>query len=225
MQTVVRVLASIAALVLVAATSTLRAQQSDPTTRPLVRGDHVRLYQSASDSTPVVGRLRSIGNDSISVVPDEDATVRVLFAHRDVARIEVERDAGMRDQVSTVMAGLGMLGGAAAALYQCLDNRDQCAAEADARARCREWRSVCRQVPAPGRRRRARRRATRLPHRTRTELGGHRVSDTSRRPRRYSALGIIARRAPSARCSLGDYEGLGVTASGDRTTTCPKAST
>jgi hypothetical protein len=138
MQTVVRVLASIAALVLVAATSTLRAQQSDPTTRPLVRGDHVRLYQSASDSTPVVGRLRSIGNDSISVVPDEDATVRVLFAHRDVARIEVERDAGMRDQVSTVMAGLGMLGGAAAALYQCLDNRDQCAAEADARARAAE---------------------------------------------------------------------------------------
>jgi hypothetical protein len=87
---------------------------------------------------PIVGRLRAIGNDSINVVPDEESTVRVLFAHSDVARIEVERDARLRDNVATVMAGLGMLGGAAAAAYQCLNNRDQCAAEADASSRADE---------------------------------------------------------------------------------------
>lgn len=140
MQTVTRTLASFVTLVLVGSTSTLFAQQSLPTTepRPLVRGDHLRLYQTTDDRSPIVGRLRWIANDSMDVAPDEDSTVRVLFSQSDVARIEVERDAGMRNQVATVIAGLGMLGGAAAAVYRCLDNREQCAAERDAQARAEE---------------------------------------------------------------------------------------
>lgn len=141
MQTGARVLTCIVALAVFAPeTSTLSAQQGVPITepRPPVRGDHLRLYKSSSDSAPIVGKLRWIANDSISVIPDEDSSVRVLFSQSDVARIEVERDAGMRDQVATVMAGLGLLGGAAAAVYQCFSNREQCAAERDAQARAEE---------------------------------------------------------------------------------------
>ena len=141
MQTVARTLASvIVSAMVVLQTATLPAQQSPQTTepRPLARGDHVRLFQSASDSAPIFGRLRSIGNDSIGVVPDEDSTVRVLFARSDVARIEVERDEHMRDHVVTFMAGLGALSGASVAAYQCFSNRPQCAADNHAAAEAAE---------------------------------------------------------------------------------------
>lgn len=140
MQTVVRTLTSVGLALLATASSSLNAQQGTPpeAPRPLVRGDHLRLYESPSDSAPITGRLRSIGNDSITVVPDERSAVAVLFSRADVARIEVERDAHMRDNVATALAGVGMLGGLSAAVYRCLNNRDQCAAERDAAAQAAE---------------------------------------------------------------------------------------
>ena len=141
MQTIVRTLTSVGFALLAPASSAVRAQQSPPVpqaSRPLGRGDHLRLYESPSDSTPITGRLRSIGNDSITVVPDESAAVAVFFSRADVARIEVERDAHMRDNVATTLAGVGMLGGLSAAVYRCLNNPDQCAAEHDAAAQAAE---------------------------------------------------------------------------------------
>lgn len=138
MQIVARTLTSVAALVLIpVAAATVCAQQSLPITPPqsIVRGDHIRLYQSASDTTPIVGRVRTIGTDSIGIVPDEDSTVRVLLTRRDVARIEVERDARLRDHVVTFMAAVGAFGGAGLAAYQCLSNREECAYENDAAQR------------------------------------------------------------------------------------------
>lgn len=142
MQIVARTLTSVAVLVLVSVPAfTVCAQQSPPVpprTQPLVRGDRVRLYKSATDTTPIVGRVHTIENDSISVVPDEDSAVRVLFAHRDVARLEVERDARLRDHVVTFMAVVGAFGGAGLATYQCLSNREQCAYDNDAAQRAAE---------------------------------------------------------------------------------------
>ncbi|HEY2377379.1 MAG TPA: hypothetical protein VGH98_15485 [Gemmatimonadaceae bacterium] len=137
MQIVARTLTVVVALALVAGASPCSlAQQTSPAA--VVPGNHVRLYQSASDSAPITGRLRSIGNDSIVVEPDEDGAVRILFARSDVARLEVERDVGSRDQTVTVLAVIGLLAGGTAAVIRCLDDKPRCAAERDSAASAQE---------------------------------------------------------------------------------------
>lgn len=92
-------------------------------------GEHVRVHRSAADRSPIVGRFRAIDGDSVLIAPDADTSVIVALSRRDIARLEVERDANTRDQVVTVMAVVGTVAGGAAAVVRCANNRPACAEE------------------------------------------------------------------------------------------------
>lgn len=92
-------------------------------------GQHIRVHRGVSDRSPIVGRFRAIEGDSVLIAPDADTSVIVALSRRDIARLEVERDANTRDQFVTVMAVVGTVAGGTAAVVRCVNNRPACAEE------------------------------------------------------------------------------------------------
>ena len=118
----------VAAVFLLVSAGRIAVGQTSPL--PLIgMGQHIRVHRDVADRSPVIGRFRAIEGDSLLLAPDADTSVIVALSRSDIARLEVERDIGVRDETVTIMAIIGTVAGGTAAVVRCVNNRPACAEE------------------------------------------------------------------------------------------------